>query len=517
MKKITLLVSAVVLFTISCNKQEIETSDPVFSSSAVLRQKANPAPVPVGDPLPASEIDKMIAKKMDQQNTFSWQDASLQYIWSAAVNSDHVVAVGYQPIGVTDVEKNIHLLNLSAGNWKQVHDAIIKLVLDGINKDNPDPVTLEQILTEDDKKLPILTFKITNRNVLTALYNLENTRYLEPLGYYPADARFRVLSTSGCSASTQSLNTADWTIIAPNCRLPWNYNNVNIPAAWNVSQGEGIKIGVIDGGISSTQALLGSQFNNGFSNVSRTVTTDYTYGTSAYTTCTHGTSMTGLAAGPRNDQDAVTGVAYKASLHFIHACEDVVLDQSAEKTGVKNALIRMGDIADVKIVSMSVGSPFASNVLKDGCIYAYNNGKMLLAAAGTSFSWTTWWGVVYPAAYSQCYAITGVKENGSTCNSCHDGSQVKFTIPMERSTNANRNSLSLPLSGSTPTYIGGSSCATATAAGIAALVWGVKPVLTRDQVYTCMKNTAQYYPNPNSSRGYGNLNASAAVALAQTY
>ena len=45
----------------------------------------------------------------------------------------------------------------------------------------------------------------------------------------------------------------------------------------------------------------------------------------------------------------------------------------------------------------------------------------------------------------------------------------------------------------------------------------VKPTLTRAQIITAMQQTAQYYPSPNSSRGYGNINAGAAVALASTY
>ncbi len=506
--------ATMMLTVVSCRK---EKNEPCMTNDGVLKVKENPSVVPVGNAYSTTEIDKMISAKMDADLTFDWQQADIKYVWSAIVNSDHVFALGYKPLDVKNTDEILHKINLSEGKWKDVHDAIIDLVLQTVNKNNTNQVSISDILVEDDKTLPILTFKLTDRNTITALYNLENTRYLEPLGYFPTDERYRTQSSSGCSGSTEPLNTSDYTTIAPNCRLPWNYNNLTIPAAWNVSQGEGIKIGVIDAGISSTQTLLSSQFTNGYSNVVRTVSTDFTYGNSAFTTCAHGTSMSGLAVAPRNDQNAVTGVAYKSSLHFIRACADVVLDESSEKTGLKNALKKMGDLADVKIVSMSVGYPFASNVMKDGCTYAYNKGKMLLAAAGTSFSWTSWWGVIYPAAYAQCYAITGVKENGSTCDVCHDGSQVKFTVPMERNANANRNSLSLPLTGSTPNYIGGSSCATATAAGIAALVWSVKPTLTREQVYTCMKNTAQFYPTLNSTKGYGNLNASAAVALAQTY
>jgi serine protease len=515
MKKILLPALLIILFN-ACQRNDDDVIPVVQNNGAVLQQKSILADVPSGQPMKHQEIDAEIEKQMNANKSFSWNDAGLKMLWSAMQYDDHVIAIGYKPAAVTDVEGSIHNINLKTGQWKAVHDALLDLIMKELNLHSKQKISLDEILVEDDAVLPILTLRLSDKHVITALYNLKNVRYLEPMSYWPAGDAYKVQSTSGCNASTTPLNAADFSTLPPGCRLPWNYNNLNIPAAWNTSQGEGIKIGIIDAGLSSSQSLLGSMFQNGYSNVARTVNVDYTYGASAYTTCTHGTSMSGLAVGPRNDQNAVTGVAYKSSLFFVRGCEDVVLDKSAEKTGLKNALIKLGDDADTRIISMSVGYPFASNVMKDGVTYAYNKGKMLFAAAGTSFSWTSWWGVVYPAAYSQCIAITGVKENGSTCASCHDGSQVKFTIPMERNASSSRNSISLPVSGATPTYIGGSSAATATAAGIAALVWSAKPTLTRDQVYNCMKNTAQFYPSLNSTKGYGNLNASAAVTMAVT-
>jgi serine protease len=518
MKKITLALAAMFIISIvGCQKNENENVSPDTSSQEpVLKEKQNPVSEPVGEPLSQIVIDKKIKSTLEATHSFGWDNMSIDYLWSAAQYGNHAVAVGYKIADLGDISPVIHLIKIRTGKWKAVHDALIDLVVSEVNKTAAPKISAADIIIEDDPVLPIITFNLTDRSALTRLYNLENVRYIEPLDYNPQDNEIRMESSSGCSGSNYALNAADYTTTTPNCRLPWNYNNLNIPAAWNTAQGAGIKIGIIDAGISSTQPLLGSQFTNGMSAGTRTVTYDYTIGSSAFTSCAHGTSMSGLAAGPRNDQNATTGVAYQSSLHFIHACDDVVLDASAEKTGVKNALTRMGDMTDLKIISMSVGSPFASSVLKDGVTYAYNKGKMIFAAAGTSFSWTTWWGVIYPAAYSQCYAITGVNESGSTCVDCHDGSQVKFTIPMERSGNTSRNSLSLTLSTTTPSYIGGSSAATATMAGIASLVWSVKPTLSRAQVYDILKNTAQYV-NITSNHGYGNPNASAAVALALTY
>ncbi|MEO8587806.1 MAG: S8 family serine peptidase [Flavobacteriales bacterium] len=510
MRRILTLLGLVLL--IACRKEELApVSD--GAQGPVLQERSDPSPAPIGDPLSQESLDRAVIATLEQRNDFHWEWMDLRTLWSAVQYNDHSLAIGYQPAQMGDISDIIHTIDIKKPEWRAVHDALIDLVLAELNGTKGAPVTLRDILVEDDPVLPILTLRITDKNVITRLHNLRNVRYLEPLDYWPAVANDE-RSTSGCSPSTYALNAADYTTITPNAKLPWNFNNHGIPAAWAVSQGQGITVGVIDGGISASQSLLGSDFNNGDSNVGRTITTGATLGTSAYTTCSHGNSMCGLATGPRNNSGATTGVAYKSNLRFIRACEDVLLDASSEKTAVKNALIAMGNDPAVRVISMSIGAPFASGVLEDGVNYAYGTGKMIMAAAGTSFSWTSWWGVIYPAALTKCVAVTGVKENGSKCASCHDGSQVDLTICMERTSNSSRNSLSLAPSGYAPSYIGGSSAATSTAAGIAAVVWSVRPTATREQILQCLKSTAQFAASPSSSKGYGNINAGPAVNCA---
>ena len=479
----------------------------------VLMEKAALTDVPEGEPLSQEQLDRAVIDVLEARNDFRWEWMDIRTLWSATLYNDHSVAIGYQPANAGTIDDGIHKIDVRSEAFKAVHDALIERILLTLNEGNRNPVSLRDILVEDDPVLPILTLRITDKRVITMLHNLRNVRYVEPLDYWPAIASDD-RSTSGCSPSTYALNASDYTTISPNAKLPWNFNNHSIPAAWSSSQGGGVTVGVIDGGISASQPLLGSDFNNGDSNVGRTVATSATLGTSAYTTCSHGNSMSGLAIGARNNTGASTGVAYKSNLKFIRACEDVILDKSSEKTAVKNALIAMGNDPAVRVISMSIGSPFSSSVLTDGVNYAYGLGKMIMAAAGTSFSWTAWWGVIYPAALTKCVAVTGVKENGSKCGSCHDGSQVDLTICMERTSNSSRNSLSLSPSGNSPSYIGGSSAATATAAGIAALVWSAKPSATRAQVLTCLTSTAQFANAPSGSKGYGNINAAAAVNCA---
>lgn len=511
MKKVYLLLVAGAISLSSCDRSEdveVTSTNQAAVYENVLKTKSNPVAAPEGDPISKNKLDQTIIQLLEEQNDFQWQWIDLKTLWSVVQYGDQSLSVGYKPAGVGDISQSIHTIDIKTGEWKAVHDALIDLVKTDLEKSLGRTLSLDEFIIEDDQTLPVITFKLTDRDIITKLYNLENIRYIEPLDYWPSVAE---RSSSGCDGSSESLNSSDYTTIAPSARLPWNFNNVNIPNAWNTSQGDNITIGIIDAGISSSQSLLNSQFTSGYSG-NRTISTDYTYGGTAFTSCAHGTSMSGLAAGPRNSLNASTGIAYEANLHFIRACDDVVLNKSSERTAVKNALVRMGDRSDVRIISMSIGTPFSSSVLADGANYANNKGKLIFAAAGTSFSWTSWWGVIYPARYSACVAVTGVKENGSTCSTCHDGSQVVFTMPMERNSNSDRNSLSLNTSGTTPSYVGGSSSATAMTAGVAALVWSINPSMTKSQVFTALRNTSQFYPSTSSSKGYGNINAAAAVA-----
>lgn len=510
--------SIVVIFTlISCVKNDKELSS--TNANALVHSNKPIAPLNGKNPMSKTQLDNAFLAILQDKNDFKWQWLDDYQFWSAVQKSDGVIAIGYQPSSVKgNIADYIHEIDIHTTEWRATHDALIDFIKTTLKNQYGEQYDDKTLIFEDDNVLPRIAVRVNDYTLLAKLRRIENLRYVEPLGYSLETTGER--SSSGCSGTQlSSLPAGDYTVTSPNAIVPWNFTTMNIPNAWNISgaaNGAGMTIGVIDAGISSSQALLNSQFSSGAS-TGRSVTTAYTLGTSAYNTCTHGTCMAGLATGPRNSVGATMGVAWKSNLHFIRACDDVVLDGSDEQTAVKNALIQMGNNANVKIVSMSLGTPFSSGTLEDGVNYAYGMGKLIFAAGGTSFSWTSWWGVIYPAKLAKCVAMTGIKENGSTCDVCHDGSEIDFTITMERNVNSDRNSLSYYTSGTLPSYVGGSSTATAMGAGIASLVWSSKPSLTRDQVLNILNTTAQYYPSKSSSYGYGKLNAVAAVNKALSY
>ena len=194
------------------------------------------------------------------------------------------------------------------------------------------------------------------------------------------------------------------------------------------------------------------------------------------------------------------------------AASNVVLDGASEQNGVKNAFTGLANNANVKIISMSMGHIFSVGKISDAIKYAYNKGKLIFCAAGTSTSFTTFVGVIFPATMAETVAVTGIKEGTSfvKCDDCHSGGKVEFTVVMQRSGSGNTVPVVSYYDNQTD-YVGGSSVATATTAGIAALVWSKYPSWTRAQVLTKLRQSGNFYPNKNSEFGYGNINALAAV------
>jgi subtilisin family serine protease len=282
---------------------------------------------------------------------------------------------------------------------------------------------------------------------------------------------------------------------------------------------------IIDTGASGTQENLGSAFNQGLSTgrtLERLVTLPrntifgipYGDAETPNDACGHGTSMAGACAAPRGTDGAAVGIAYNANLITVRAAEDVFLDASREVQGVTDAFLLAGNRADVRVISMSMGRLTSSSQMTDAIRYAYGKGKLILCAAGTSFDWSAGVvGVIYPASLPEAVAVTGVKDNLTTrCDECHVGSDVEFTVVMQRTSN-NLRPLTLAQSGDSPSTVGGSSVATASMAGMAAVVWSKYPTETRAQIMSRLVAASSNRTARSSSFGWGRVNLATAVGV----
>lgn len=477
------------------------------------------------------EIDAFIKASVLKHGYFDWSMASDEMVWNALQQSDNVLSVGYKPATQSkDISARIDKINIKEQEWSQVKSKLISQIYDEEKKLRPD-LTSDKVEVFAEEVLPVIDVYVKNISTVRMLRRSNLIRYVEPMGYEPdfmaKPTVSGIQSSSGCGSNNAVaglVEGVDFISILPFAKQSWNYNYHSIAGAWNRTSGSGSKIMIIDTGISPYQTLFGSNFNNGLSSgrtFEKTVTLrkpgflGFGYGsveTSPDDGCGHGTAMAGTAAAPRSTLGNSTGVAYNSNLLCVRASTDVLIDESRENKGVSDAFVLAGNRTDVKIVSMSMGRITSSSQLGDAVDYAYNRGKLIFCAGGTSFGWSAgWYGVVFPATKSNVNAVTGVKDNFSRCESCHDGSAIDFVVVMEKASNG-RHPLTTDMNSFNPSTVGGSSVATATTAGIAALVWSQNPSWTRDQVLTKLIQSSSSYPSKGSSFGWGRINADLATS-----
>lgn len=467
------------------------------------------------EPLTGKQINQKIDQSLKNTGRFYWKDASVHMLWSAVVQGENMVAIGFGASN-NDFEK------ANSPKSDLMQQQIINLIVEKEGK------SVEEIVVYKDEFLNLIDVKISKQETILALRKAANIRYVEPADYkyFAQQETFRggsdnsIQSDSGCGYESSTLSNSDYSTVTPNAKAPWNFYNHGITNAWSYSSGSGVTIGIIDTGLSPGQSLLNGSFNNGLS-TGRTVQKYGTYVDSIWPwststdgpndQCGHGSSMASAATAPRNNSGMPVGVAYNANLVMYRAASNVVLDGYHEQKGVQNAFTALGNRSDVKIISMSMGHIFSVGRIEDGVRYAYGKGKLIFCAGGTSTSFTTFVGVIFPAWMSETVAVTGIKEASTyqKCDVCHTGSEIDFTIMMQRSSDKTIPVLSYYNGQSN--YVGGSSVATATTAGIAALVWSKNPSWSRSQVLLKLKQASHLYPNKHSEFGYGMLNALNAV------
>ncbi|SEN73683.1 Serine protease, subtilisin family [Chitinophaga rupis] len=495
-------------------------------ATACSRTEQITAPQPAADTLQPviskTAINNFVQQQLKANDRFEWRMASDEMVWSALVQGDSILSVGYQPAGFQDINKKIHTININSSEWKAAREQVLQLIIAQEQKSGL-KVNAQSITAFEEKVLPVIDVKVSRLSTIKALRKSLLVRYAEPTGYgavmNTGNSNGKTasdISSSGCGDNTANTALAagqDYTVITPAAKQSWNYPYHNINAVWNAGiTGAGVKVMIIDTGVSPDQENLGSDINQGLSagrTVEKLVTSP---GGSIDDGCGHGTKMAGVLGAPRGTDGNTAGVAYNANLVLVHAAQDVFLLGSSEIKGVADAYVLAGNRSDVKIVSMSMGTIFSSSQISDAIRYANNNGKLLFCAAGTSFDWTAGWaGVIFPGNMSEVMAVTGIKDNlTERCGTCHTGSAVDFTVVMEK-VSTGRTVLSLAMDGDGPSTVGGSSAATASCAGIAALVWSKFPAYTKDQVIDKMAHAANYYPNRNGSFGWGRVNALAAI------
>lgn len=275
----------------------------------------------------------------------------------------------------------------------------------------------------------------------------------------------------------------------------WNLRMIGAPAAWDVTQGGGVKVAVIDSGVDATHPDLRGRVAAEIDLLPEVTPTP------AQTQ--HGTRVASLIAAARNGV-GMAGVAPAATILPVAALDETgVGDTSTVARGVIAAAN-----AGAKVINLSLGGPDADPVLERACAYARAKGAVVVAAGGNSFDDGNL--PQYPAAYPSVIAVAAVDSGGYPALFSNTGRYIDLAAPGEAVLSA--------VPGGGYGRQSGTSFSAPQVAGAAALVSATNPRLSATRITQLTVLTAQDDRSGDGADidlGYGVLRADRAVAAAR--
>ena len=299
----------------------------------------------------------------------------------------------------------------------------------------------------------------------------------------------------------------------------WGLNNnlnpdidINICDAWNITEGSGINVAVLDQGIELTHDDLENNISPNSYDTESNSSPSQVFGN-------HGTHVAGTIAAIKDNTLQIVGVAPQATL----------ISVSNSLAGSPNSRIRRADGINwawqngADIISNSWGSAVQYDVIDDAIENALTNGRdgkgtIVVFATGNDFG-----NVAYPAnSNPNILAVGSVTSTGVRSGFSNFGNELDVVAP-------GSDILSTITGNGTDTF-SGTSMATPHVSGIAALILSVNPDLTAQDVNNIIESTAQkitgynYLSIPirnngtwNPQVGHGLVDAFAAVQMAINY
>jgi thermitase len=193
----------------------------------------------------------------------------------------------------------------------------------------------------------------------------------------------------------------------------WAFPKIMVPQAWEVTSGKSnVVIAVLDTGIDKEHEDLAGKVIAEV-NFTDSPTTNDVYG--------HGTHVAGIIAAAANNGLGVAGLAYNCRLMNVKVADDQGrFYASAAAKGVTWAVNH-----GAKVINMSLVSMEPSRELEEAVNYAWNEGAVVVSAAG-NFIGTK---VAYPAYYSDCIAVAATNSSDGVTSWSSQGDWVDVAAP----------------------------------------------------------------------------------------
>ena len=192
----------------------------------------------------------------------------------------------------------------------------------------------------------------------------------------------------------------------------WFHDSVYNSFAWDITEGEGITVAVLDTGADLDHDDLKNKIVGSYNVLDPESEAEDTDG--------HGSHIAGLIAGEKGNAYGGIGIAPGADLYIVKITEDRSIRLSDEIAGINHAVE-----AGVDVINMSFGSTKKFKAEKEAIENALKAGVTLVASAGDESSDEE----VYPAAYDGVISVASYTSYETLSSFSNYGEYVDIAAP----------------------------------------------------------------------------------------
>jgi subtilisin family serine protease len=278
----------------------------------------------------------------------------------------------------------------------------------------------------------------------------------------------------------------------------WALRNIHAYEAWDITTGNNVTIALLDTGVSPSHPDLAGKLLQGYDFYNNDGDPSDDEG--------HGTYTAGVAAAESDNGVGIAGVCWGCNILPVKVLGS--RGQGDDATIAQG--IRWAVDQGVRIISMSLGGPEDTQVMRDAVQYAHDRNVLIIAASGNGQADGNQ--PNYPAAYPSVLAVSATNSNDGVTGFSTTGSFVDIAAPGVGLWSTIWN----PRDGDTYGVENGTSASCPHVAGAAALALTLRPDLSADQLTELLEAAAddQGAPGKDPEYGYGRLNLLRTVQLA---
>jgi len=347
---------------------------------------------------------------------------------------------------------------------------------------------------------------------LNAMLRRAGARTALELGDHSATYRVRVRASTDLHAFVVDLSAnPDVAFAEPNhmrsqMRTPndpvltqqWALRDIHAYEAWDITTGGDITIALLDTGVSPSHPDLSHKLLRGYD--------FYNNDDDARDDEGHGTYTAGVAAASSNNGAGIAGICWGCKILPVKVLGS--RGQGDDATIAQG--IRWAVDQGVRIISMSLGGPEDTLVMRDAVSYAHDHNVLIIAASGNGQADGN--RPNYPAAYPTVLAVSATNSTDGVTGFSTTGSFVDIAAPGV----GLWSTIWSPRDGDTYGVENGTSASCPHVAGAAALALTLRPDLSADQLAEVLEAAAddQGSPGKDPEYGFGRLNLLRTVQLA---